>query len=188
MHFERWAFAQALMDYFAHAAPKHATPSDIIGAMGLDAEAYRAAQQHHEGRLLAEIAVENYALATEFAEIFSRARAHLRATKPTLDDLRESTRLAAPPAPPVTTDGVDETALLPVFVPSVIVPFGGPKTAAKAVPASAPLAPPRTAHIAPPVVLPAGADETVVAPPRVALKPALPFVASKDVDPKKGSR
>jgi hypothetical protein len=195
MQFERWAFAQALMDYFAHAAEKPATPAQVIEALGLDAKAYREAHAHHEKRILAGIAKHDLVFATQFADIFTRARAHVRATKPSLDDLRESTRLAAPlPPPPIAGgDAADETALLPVHVPNVIVPFGGPrpiemKPAAQPPPAIAAQPPIRPPLAAPPVAPSSGADETVIAPAIRVPTAALPFEPSKPTDPKKAPR
>jgi hypothetical protein len=200
MHFERWVFAQALMDYFAHAAQKTAKPSEIIAALGLDAKTYAEAQAHHEARLMRGIATDDLSLATQFAEIFTRAKAHLRATKPTLDDLKASTRLAAPPAPPVSPDSVDETALLRVHVPNVVMPFGGPK-ATGPTPARPPVPPVQTSPrqpsppparplMAPPVLPPPGADETVLAPAVHLPSKALPFEVGQGTerDPNKGRR
>jgi hypothetical protein len=186
MHFERWAFAQALMDYFVNSADPPQSVADVIAALGMDASAYRLAHSVYEKQLLRSVSKGDLSLPRQFATIYTQAKADLAAKRPTLDEVRKGAQLSGPRlAETPETGGVDETVLLPVHVPAVVLPFASSATGASTSTQSAPRAPSIARPSASaPRQHEAGEfdqDATLMAPALVPT-PALPFVGPSAAD------
>jgi hypothetical protein len=122
MHFERWVFIQALVELCARKKPPVAT-DEVFRALDIDAAAYTAADKHYRNIIVSGLRDGDLGPAKRYAAELEVHRRELAAKQPSLGDVTRAEKLVAPPAPPL--DGsADDTAMLPLHVPSVVLPFG----------------------------------------------------------------
>lgn len=123
MHFERWVFIQALVELCARKKPPVAT-EEVFRALGIHTADYSAADRHYRENIVAGIRDGDLGPAKRYAAELEIHRRELAAKQPSLDVVTRAEKLVAPPAPPVE-GSPDETAMLPLHVPQVVLPFGG---------------------------------------------------------------
>lgn len=122
MHFERWVFIQALVELCARKKPPLAT-EQVFRALDIDAAAYTAADRHYRHVIVSGLRDGDLGPAKRYAAELEIHRRELAAKQPSLEDVARAKNLVAPPAPPVE-GSPDETAMLPLHVPQVVLPFG----------------------------------------------------------------
>jgi hypothetical protein len=123
MHFERWVFLQALMEHCARKKPRVA-PGEVLRALEIDTATYDAADQHYRSAIVDGVRDGDLGPARRYAAELEIHRREITAKQPSLEDIGRAERLVAPPAPP-SSGSPDETAMLPLHVPNVVLPFGG---------------------------------------------------------------
>ncbi len=128
MHFERWVFIQALVELCARKKPPVAT-EEVFRALGIHAADYNTADRHYREVIVAGIRDGDLGPAKRYAAELEIHRRELAAKQPSLDVVTRAEKLVAPPAPP-QQGSPDETAMLPLHVPNVVLPFGSAVSAA----------------------------------------------------------
>lgn len=161
MHFERYVWITALVRYFAVDAKTPAGAAAVLGALGVTQEDWTRAVDEFERPLVRGLVRGELDLAHRQAKELELARREILERAPTLDDVRARAALE--------TSGeriADETAMMPLYLPDVILPFGGERRSETPAPAPR-LSPARDAQDL----------EMTIDTPLSTLAPATPFTA-----------